>query len=473
MRTDIDQKDSGDRGPLRSWPADALAPRPAQAWTAVVFLAVFYLVSYIDRLILSLLIQPIKADLQVSDTQIGLLIGTSFAIFYTLFGLPLARFADRTNRRNLIFAGALLWNAMTVASAFATSFPMLVVLRIGVALGEAVLLPSALSMIGDLFVREKRSLPTSVFVGVGATGGAGALIVGAAGLQFVSQPWVTQLPFVGGMDPWRLTLLFIGGPGTLIALLFFLLVREPRRIDQSPPKAPVSEVFSHMKANVRAYVGLFGVAALIALLNLGVLAWYPTHLVRSFGLKASDAGYLFGMIGVATTLVGGLTVPNIADWLNRKGRHDGFIWAALVSILILTPLLIISLRAPTATVSLAFAAPAFLVMIGMGIMCTATVPLLPPGHLRGQVAALYLLVANAVGLGVGPLLIALLSDKLFPGAEGLGKSIAALVLIIVPVQIVLLLWSRKGFAVSLKTAAEHEAATVAAAALARGAPGSY
>jgi MFS family permease len=444
---------------------DATTPRRAAAWTAVAFLAVFYMVSYIDRLILSLLIEPIKGDLQVSDTQMGLLVGTSFAIFYTLFGLPLARFADRTNRRNLIFAGALTWNVMTAASAFAETYPMLVVLRVGVALGEAVLLPSAMSMIGDLFVRERRSFPTSVFVGIGATGGAGALIVGAAGLQFVSSSWVTSLPGIGDMAPWRLTLLFLGGPGTLITLLFALLVREPRRVDHGAgPKAPVAEVFRHMGRNAGAYIGLFGVAALISVLNLGVLAWYPTHLVRAYGLKVQDAGYLFGLIGVGTTLAGGLAVPALADWLNRRGRHDGFIWVALVSVILLTPLLIAALSASTATISLAFSAPAFLVMIGMGIMCTSTVPLLCPGHLRAQVAALYLLVANTVGLGVGPVLVAVISDYLGGSADSLGRSIVALVIIIVPIQIVVLLVTRRRFAASLAAAAAHEAEAVRAAA---------
>lgn len=443
----------------------APTPRPSAAWTAIAFLAVFYMVSYIDRLILSLLIEPIKGDLHVTDTQMGLLVGTSFAIFYTFFGLPLARLADRTNRRNLIFAGALIWNLMTAASAFAQDYAMLVVLRIGVALGEAVLLPSAMSMIGDLFVRERRSFPTSVFVGVGATGGAGALIVGAAGLQFVSSHWVTSLPVIGDMAPWRLTLLFLGAPGTVIALLFALMVREPRRVDHGAgPKAPIGEVFQHMGRNAVAYTGLFGVAAMIAVLNLGVLAWYPTHLVRTYGLKVQDAGYLFGLIGVGTTLIGGLAVPAVADWLNRRGRHDGFIWASLISVIVLTPLLIAALSAPTATISLAFSAPAFLVMIGMGIMCTSSVPLLCPGHLRAQVAALYLLVANTVGLGLGPVLVALISDHLGGGSNSLGRSIVALVCIIVPIQIVLLLWSRRRFAASLEDAATHEAEAVRAAA---------
>jgi len=433
-------------------------PGVRRAWTVVGFLAAFYIISYVDRLIFALLIDPIKAELGVTDTQIGLLVGTSFALFYTLFGLPLSRVADRANRRNLIFFGALLWNGMTAASAFAEDFAMLLFLRIGVALGEAVLLPAAMSLIGDLFERERRSLPTSVFVGVGATGGAGALIVGAAGLQFVSQPWVAQLPLVGHLEPWRLTLLLLGGPGVLVALAWRLIAREPPRTGgPGGPQAPIGELFAHMGRVWGGYFGLFGAAAMIATLNLGVLAWYPTHLVRTYAMPASQAGYLFGLIGVVTTLVGGLAVPALADRLNRGGRNDGFIWAAAASVALLTPLLIMALTAPTAWLSLTLAGPAFLVMIGMGIMCTATVPMLPPAHLRGQVSAAYLLVANTVGLGAGPLIVAVLSDQVFPGADGLGRSLVAMVCLLAPLMLIVLFAMRGRFAAALDAAARHEA----------------
>lgn len=437
--------------------ADSAMPRPFVAWRAVAFLATFLTISFADRFILSLLVEPIKADLGASDTQIGLLVGTSFAAFYTLFAVPIARLADRANRRNLIFAGALLWNLMTAASAFAENFTTLMICRIGVALGEAVLIPSSLSMIADLFVRERRSLPTSVFLGVGTSGGSAALIIGAASLDLVTTPWIRSLPEIGDMAPWRLTLLFLGVPGILMALFFALVVREPCRVDQAgATQIPVSRVVRHIRDEGRAYTGVFGVSALISILSLSFLAWYPTHLVRTYGVTASEAGYMFGVAGIASTLGGGLLLPAIIDLLSKRGREDGFTHTGLGAVLLVMPLLFLSLTADSAATSLLFAAPAYLIMFGMGIMCTTTVPSLSPARMRAQVAALYLLVANAIGLGIGPALIAILSDQMFRNAQGLGYSLLAVGCVVIPIQIVLLAWSRQSLVKALRTAAYRE-----------------
>lgn len=435
----------------------AMVPTAGAAWTAIFFLSAFYLISYVDRLALVVLVAPVKADLGLSDTQIGLLVGTTFAIFYTLFALPMSRIADRANRRNLIFWGALAWNATTALSAFAQNFETLLVLRIGVALGEAVLMPAALSMIADLFVREKRGFPTSVFVGVGATGAAGALIVAAGGLDLVSQPWVRALPLLGDMAEWRLALLLLGTVGLAFTLLFRALVAEPSRPSRSrAPDASVREVALHVGEHWRAYAGFIGATSLIAMINLSVISWYPSNLVRSYGLSSSDAGYLFGVLGVATTFVGGMAIPNFSTWLYRRGRDDSVMWTAIVSTLVATPLLLGALLAAGPATSLLLAAPAFMIQLGMGIMMTGTLALLPPPHLRGQVTALYLLATNLAGLGTGPLVVAWLSDNWFGSADGLSSALIALVVLAVPIQLALLIWSRRAFARAIRAGAAHD-----------------
>ncbi|WP_380871675.1 MFS transporter [Sphingomonas sp. DBB INV C78] len=431
---------------------DRLAP-----WTAVGFLALFLAISFADRFILSLLVEPIKGDLGVTDTKIGLLIGTTFATFYTLFALPISRLADRTNRRNLIVTGVLLWSGATIASAFAASFETLLFLRLGVALGEAVLIPSAVSMIGDLFTRDRRNLPTSVFLGVGTSGGSAALIIGAAGLQLVGSPWVQALPWIGDLAPWRLTLLFIGLPGILVALVFAAAVREPPRVAHgATARATLRDIGHHLREFAPCYVGVFSLSGLVSILSLSFLSWYPTHLVRSYGLNAAEAGYAFGLIGIAATLTGGVLLPGIVDLLGRQGYNDGFMRAGICALLALAPCIYMCLSAGSLSGSLIFSAPAYLITFGMGIMCTTTVPLLPPANMRAQVSAIYLLVANAIGLGIGPAAVAFLSDRMFPGANGLGIALIALASVIIPLGIALLIWSRRSLLRALAQAAIRE-----------------
>jgi len=217
---------------------DSAPPAVSREWVTVILLGLLYIVSFIDRLILALMIEPIKSELHVSDVQMGLLIGSAFAIFYTLASIPLARVADTGNRKWLIVAGAGTWGAMTVASAFAGSFTVLLICRIGVGLGEAALVPAALSLIADLFPREKRALPTSIFVMIGACGAAGAMIIGAVVLKLAISADFWVLSFIGETAPWRLTLILVGFPAILLTAAVAAIVREPGRLQPANAHSP-------------------------------------------------------------------------------------------------------------------------------------------------------------------------------------------------------------------------------------------
>lgn len=434
---------------------------PASAWTAALLLSALYVVSYLDRLIFSLLMDPIKAELDASDTQMGLLVGTSFAVFYVLFALPMARQADRGNRHRLICIGALIWTVMTAASAFATSYGMLVVFRIGVALGEAALVPAAMSIIGDLFTRERRTMPLAIFVGAGSIGAASAMILGAASIQLVSSPWVSGLPVVGGLATWRLTLLLVAAPGLLLTLLFALLVREPvRQSDQGSGQTDLASVAAHVRANLKSYLMLYWTAGLNGMIALALLTWYPAMLSRKFGMPASEAGYLFGMICLAVIPVAALAGPALLARINRRGRNDGYVWVALLCLALLLPFLIASLLAPSAILSLAFAAPAYALLLCLSNLSVVIMPLMPPGAMRGQIAALYMFVVNLVALGVGPLVVALFSDQIFPGPDGLGKSLIAIACVAAPLAGAGLLLARRHFAETMRSATLVEVQSV-------------
>jgi MFS family permease len=198
------------------------------AWYVVIVLMVIYTLSFIDRQILAFLVGPIRADLQISDTAIGLLGGFAFAIFYTLLGLPMGWLADRKSRRGLIAIGLVFWSLMTALCSLARSFGTLFAARIGVGVGEATLTPAAFSLIADYFPREKLARALSVY-SMGILIGSGlAFIVGGAVVQAMNGMPALQVPVLGTMAPWRLTFLIVGLPGLAIALLL-LTVREPVR----------------------------------------------------------------------------------------------------------------------------------------------------------------------------------------------------------------------------------------------------
>jgi predicted MFS family arabinose efflux permease len=424
----------------------------ARAWTALVLLSLLYIISFVDRLVLALLVEPIKADLGISDVQIGLLIGTSFAIVYALTGLPLARIADTSSRRMLIFGGALLWGLSTFAAAFANSFTVLVALRIGVAVGEAALVPAAMSILSDLFPANKRALPISIFVMVGVCGGSGSMLIGGAVLDFAATSGA--LPLVGDMSAWRLTLILVGAPAVLLALLaLFILPAMPAAGASGSASASIGELKRYYSAHPRTYIGFYTVTALVSAINFSILTWFPTHLIRSYGLAAPDAGYLFGTVGVATSLVGGLLLPWIARRMVAKGRFDSTLTIALFVCCLSSPLLIASLLAPSPELAILIAAIPFTLQFGLGILLAATAPLLAPPQIRAQLVAIFFLFLSLIGLGIGPALVAWLAQNVGWLKGSVPAALALIILIFAPAQIVAILRNRGAFAKSYEDAA--------------------
>ena len=434
--------------------------RPGRAWLAVALLAMLYVVSFVDRLILALMIEPIKADLAVSDVQIGLLIGTSFAVFYTLASIPLARVADRGDRRVVIVAGATTWGATTAGCAFADSFAILLMCRIGVGLGEAALVPAALSLIADLFPRDRRALPTSIFVTIGACGAAGAMVVGGLVLHWAETADVSSFPIVAQMAPWRLTLVVVGLPAIGAALAILALVDEPARTEPpSPERTSLRALTRHVADNRRTYAGFFAAATITSVLNYSLFAWFPAHLIRSFDISPPSVGLLFGGIGVAATLAGGIAIPFLAGELTRRGYVDANMRVSMACVGLAAPLLGGALLSTDLDLALLCLAPAILLQLGVAVLFVASSPLLSPGVHRAQMAALFFLFVNLVGFGAGPPLTALIGETIFTGPGAAARALAVVVAVFVPVQLAVLWWSLAAFARTYAAAAEEERKT--------------
>lgn len=453
----------GDNPLVTDVSADPPWPRPAYSWYVVGVLLLAYTLSFIDRMILSLLVAPIRAAFDISDTQVSLLIGLAFALFYTLLGLPLAWIADRHNRRNLIVAGVGFWSAMTAACGFAGSYATLFLARMGVGVGEATLSPAAFSMLSDYFPRDKLARAIAVY-SIGVPLGSGiALVLGSFIVQAVLAAPMIDLPFFGEVEAWRMIFVWVALPGIPICLLM-LTIREPfRRGVKRVETQAAPGLIAHITRQRVALTALFGGMSLIGLVMYGVIAWVPTFFARTYGMDVAQAGLWFGVImaigGAAGLLVGG----SLADRLYAKGVPDSHLRVMRLSILLGAPPLLAASLMPDATMAMIMLALAFpmLTMHGVG---TVALQLITPNQYRARMTALYFFIVNLVGLGFGPMTIALLTDNLFQDDAALRYSIATATAIAMPLAAILLTIGFKAFAreLALETAAQAADQTSAA-----------
>src|SRR5437016_1730966 len=302
-------------------PAPADHPRPAYAWFVVGVLVVASLVSYIDRQIVAIVVAPMKADLHASDSEIGWLYGV-FALFFAIAGMPIAMLADRYSRTKLITAGVFIWSALTAVCGLATSFVQVLLARIGVGVGEAVLTPAATSLIADCFPRPKIPFAISVFM-VGSTIGSGlAFVVGGFVLGLVQGAGRAHVPLLGDLGAWQQVFLVCGLPGLLL-VPFLLLVREPQRrylSAKSSGGASMSEILAFYRAN-RATLLLHHLGFLcFSLMGFGFVFWSITFFARVHGMQASTAAQIFGWLQLVFASLGSVWAPTLAARLARDWR---------------------------------------------------------------------------------------------------------------------------------------------------------
>jgi MFS family permease len=402
---------------------------------AILFTA--YLLSFVDRQIITLLVGPIREDLAISDFQFSLLHGLAFALFYALLGLPLGRLADRYSRRTLIAGGIALWSAMTAVCGLARNFPQLFLARVGVGVGEAALSPAAYSMISDAFPPDKLTRAIAVYTAGGTLGTGIALLIGGAVIQLVGQADSIVWPLVGELRPWQTAFLVVGLPGLAVALLMATVAEPARhglltRDDASVQEVSVREVAAFLWQRRHTYGALFGVTALMTALSSGFIAWYPTFLIRLHGFDMSGAGYTFGLLFLVFGTAGVLAGSSFAGRLLARGHVDANLrvmaTAAALAFLpyVAGPLL------PTAPAALACMAASVFCTQMIGAVCIAAIQLITPNQLRGQASAVFLLLVNLIGFGVGASLVAAFTDFLFGRDDAVHYAMALSACLIVP-----------------------------------------
>src|SRR5271169_6098207 len=317
-------------------------PSSFAAWYSVAVLMLMYIFSFIDRTTISLLVEPMKRDLHISDTQIGMLQGLAFALLYTFLGLPIARLSDRHSRRAIIAGGVFIWSIMATLCGLARSAVQLFIARVGVGVGEAALSPAAYSIITDSFPRSKLGGAFGVY-NVGITIGAGtALLVGGIVVGAVSGAGATYtLPLFGPVHAWQMVFILTGAPGILLPLLL-LTFREPKRRgllptasnrgpEAAPSKPPLREVLSYAWQN-RKFYGLHFVAmALLAMAGYATASWLPTALIRAYGVSPGLAGKMIGVSTILMNSSGMLLAGVLCDRLTKRGWKDAPIVVAAIS----------------------------------------------------------------------------------------------------------------------------------------------
>lgn len=434
-------------------PISSPATKPSVTpWQANFALAVFllaYILSFVDRQILSLLVDPIKRDLGVSDLQMGLLQGLAFSLLYAFLGVPVGMLADRTVRKRIIGYGVVFWSVATALCGFAGSYALLFAARMGVGVGEATLSPSAHSFLSDAFPPVKLARAMAIYTMGISLGGGMAYLIGGTVVAAVAQADTTHLPLIGALRPWQMAFLIVAAPGILVAALV-AMVREPARRSLVDAGAAGSRpsfkaVLSFVMANWRAFVPIYFTTAILGILGYSLSSWFPTLLIRNYHLSAGTAGLYMGVIYLVLGSAGSISGGLLSEFFARRGKADanlrtvGIISAALVIPGVLAPIAGVFWATVALLCVLVFLANAF---YGSSI---AALQLATPNAMRATNSALHLLVNNLIGLSIGAAAVPLINATLFSGSTNVAPALALIAGVCCPASALLAFWGLKAY----------------------------
>ena len=414
-------------------------PEPRYGWYVTFVLLLGFTFSFVDRQVLNLLVEPIRADLGLTDTQISLLQGFAFVVTYVTLSVPIGRLVDKFNRVRIMIGGILVWSATTIACGLSRSFGELLVARMGVGAGEASLTPAAWSVLADYFHPDRLSLPISVYL-MGPYIGAGiAMIAGAAVLDWTQQVDVIALPLIGAVAPWQFTFIAVGLPGIFIAALF-LTIREPARKGrvQAVEVPPWRDVGAYLWANKRLYMALHLGVPFIVVMLYGLQAWVPTILVRVFDMELADAGRQYGIVALFTGSAGVLTGPHLERFLRTLGDRTAPLHVGIIGAIGATACLnVLPLTSDSTAALFAIGGASFCVTLPLALV-TTVMQEVTPNEMRGVVNGLYVVTTNVLGLALGPTLVAATTDYWFADSQAVARSLALVALCVGPIAVLLI-----------------------------------
>jgi MFS family permease len=387
---------------------------------ALALLVVVYIFNFVDRSILAILLEDIKLEFSLSDTQLGFLSGIAFALFYTIMGIPIARWADRGSRKTIISIAVFTWSLMTALTGFAQNFGMLLAARIGVGVGEAGCTPPAHSMISDYFPLSRRATMLSVY-SLGIPIGAG--------IGYLAGGWLAQ------WFDWRTAFIVVGLPGVLLALIVQWTLKEPTRgaYDEigsaTAASEPLGEVFRFMMS-LRSFRHMAIGAALHAFYGYGSQAFLAAFFIRTHHISTGEIGSWLAGIGLTGGVIGVYLGGYLGDRLSRSDKR-WYMWVPALATLLSIPFSFLVYMWPDGRTALMLLFPVSLLGgLYLGPTFAMTQTLVPP-HMRAMASAILLFIINIIGLGIGPQAVGLVSDWLSHtyGADSLRYALLLLVLI--------------------------------------------
>jgi MFS family permease len=402
----------------------AMTSSYSRPWHLVLALTIAYTASFLDRYLLNLFVEPIKHAFALTDVRISLLQGVAFSLFLVVSGLPIGWFIDHSRRLTVLAIGIALWSVATIACGFATSYTALLLCRVGVAIGEATLLPAGASLLVDAMPRERLGLGFGVFSTGASLGGGLAFLLGATVIARLSASPALTLPLIGTIAPWQGTFIAVGMPGLALAL-WIMLLREPvRRCPHLGDQASHGAMLSFFRANAASLTTLMLSGAFAAMSAQAIAAWMPSLLIRIYGFSVPQAGTAFGSLvilgGMGGIVLGGL----LGDFLSARGRDDGRIRAIIAGSVLAAPFCVAAPLAGNAAVTLYLLAPALLFGTIFIANSGAALQEILPSYLQGFTAAIAVLVSNVIGLGLGPTAVAILTDEIFHDETKLPAALA-------------------------------------------------
>lgn len=444
-------------------------PSPAYSWYCVLILLGIYINSFLDRQILALLVGFIKRDLQLSDTDVGFLMGPAFAVFYILGGLPLGWLADRMSRRWLIGIGQFFWSIASIAFGLGRTYPQLAAARVGVGVGEASLSPSAYSMVSDLFPPHKLSTAMAVY-SMGIYLGTGAAFLGgSAFVEWVYSPDFVSIkeslgPFFADRSNWQLVFLLIAMPTVPLTLLL-LTLKDPERRGGNI-SVPFKSFLAYAKDNKGTLISHNGGFAFLSFAGYGAAAWTPTYMERIHEWDPGYFGKLFGIVIIVAGSIGIWAGGWLADRMRARGYRDAKMRVGLYAAIAWLPFGLSVPLMPDPRWAYAMMWPAtFFAAFSWGI-APAAIQEIMPNRMRGQASAIYLFVINLLGLALGPYILAITTDYIFQDEMQIHYSLFATGLVANGAAIALLAPGLPKFRRSLdyleRWRAEHEGSPSAA-----------
>ena len=426
-------------------------PKPIYAWFFTSILLFAYIISFIDRQMINYLVVPIKEDMGLTDFEISFIQGWGFVLAYIIFSIPFGRIVDKVNRVRVLIGGIIIWSVATAACGFSKNSWQLVLSRSGVGAGEAALTPASWSIISDLFPVEKRSFPMSIYLMGPYIGQGLSLLFGAQILRIYNEP-VTLFESII-VQPWQIIFLIIAIPGVILGLLMFALKDPVRKevlvSEKEEGKDSIKEVFAYVINNIGAYMPLLIGSAFIVVLLYGVQSWVPTFLHRIHGWEHTRIGDQYGLVALFAGSLGVISGPMVEKYLTKLNFNAATIIVCIITAVALTiigPITFLSLSSDIVLIGIFITS--FFITLPLALFATS-LQNITPNQYRGVVSGLYVFTVNITGYGLGPMVVAFFTDKVFKNEMAIDLSMAAMFLICGPISFFIFYLGRKPFAKAL------------------------